>query len=497
VSPEHTTGQQGEQGERLLAQQEQADLVRRAASDPLTGLANRSELRQRLAQHLGEGGGSAAVLYLDLDGFKQVNDSLGHAAGDELLVAVAGRLRQQVRTSDVVARLGGDEFVVALLDDDASTAERVGHEVAHRVLAALRDPVRARGRTVRVSASIGVAVADAHLGERGAHDGTAADPPPAARPQTGTGVVGRSSGDAVLADADAALYQRKAHGRDGVTWFDDALRDAVRARDRLEVDLRSATGQGQLSLDYQPVLDLGTGAVEEVEALLRWDHPQRGRLGAGEPVAVAERSGMIVDVGAWVLTAAVRDAADLWGHREPFTTWVNVSALQLVEQGFTDGLLHQLARAGLAPWRFGVEVTERALSAGGLVEQELVRLSASGIKVAVDDFGAGSSSLAQLSHFPVDVLKVDRSFTTAALSRRGQAVLSGLVTLGHAIGARVVGEGVETADQLRALQRAGCDAAQGHLLLRPGPPSGALARVLAHDERGRVTPRAGGGPAPR
>jgi len=493
VSPQRTGD---EQRETLLAEQEhQADLVRRAASDPLTGLANRSELRQRLAHHLGEGGGSAAVLYLDLDGFKQVNDSLGHAAGDELLVAVAGRLRQQVRTSDVVARLGGDEFVVALLDDDASTAERVGHEVAHRVLAALRDPVHARGRTVRVSASIGVAVADARRGERGAHDdGSAVDPSPAT---AGAGAAGRSSGDAVLADADAALYQRKAHGRDGVTWFDDALRDAVRARDRLEVDLRSATGRGQLSLDYQPVLDLGTGAVEEVEALLRWDHPQRGRLGAGEPVAVAERSGLIADVGAWVLTAAVRDAADLWGHREPFTTWVNVSALQLVEQGFTDGLLHQLARAGLAPWRFGVEVTERALSAGGLVEQELVRLSASGIKVAVDDFGAGSSSLAQLSHFPVDVLKVDRSFTTAALSRRGQAVLSGLVTLGHAIGARVVGEGVETADQLRALQRAGCDAAQGHLLLRPGPPSGALARVLAHDERGRVTPRAGGGPAPR
>ena len=490
MSPERTTDEQG----RLLAPQpdHQADLARRAASDPLTGLANRSELRQRLAHHLGEAGGSAAVLYLDLDGFKQVNDSLGHAAGDELLVAVAGRLRQQVRTSDVVARLGGDEFVVALLDDDASTAERVGHEVAHRVLAALRDPVRARGRTVRVSASIGVAVADARRGERSPLDAAVCDHAPA-----GSGSSGRSSGDTVLADADAALYQRKAHGRDGVTWFDDALREAVRARDRLEVDLRSATGQGQLSLDYQPVLDLGTGAVEEVEALLRWDHPQRGRLGAGEPVAVAERSGMIADVGAWVLTAAVRDAADLWGHREPFTTWVNVSALQLVEQGFTDGLLHQLARAGLAPWRFGVEVTERALSAGGLVEQELVRLSASGIKVAVDDFGAGSSSLAQLSHFPVDVLKVDRSFTTAALSRRGQAVLSGLVTLGHAIGARVVGEGVETADQLRALQRAGCDAAQGHLLLRPGPPRGALARVLAHDERGRVTPRAGGGPAPR
>lgn len=477
MSPERATD--GPDGLLEVRRDHQADLVRRAASDPLTGLANRSELRQRLAHHLGEAGGSAAVLYLDLDGFKQVNDSLGHAAGDELLVAVAGRLRQQVRTSDVVARLGGDEFVVALLDDDASTAERVGHEVAHRVLAALRDPVRARGRTVRLSASIGVAVADARRGERGPHD------------------AAPTGGDAVLADADAALYQRKAHGRDGVTWFDDALREAVRARDRLEVDLRSAPGRGQLSLDYQPVLDLVTGAVEEVEALLRWDHPQRGRLGAGEPVAVAERSGMMADVGAWVLTAAVRDAADLWGHREPFTTWVNVSALQLVEQGFTDGLLHQLARAGLAPWRLGIEVTERALSAGGLVERELVRLSASGIKVAVDDFGAGSSSLAQLSHFPVDVLKVDRSFTTAALSRRGQAVLSGLVTLGHAIGARVVGEGVETADQLRALQRAGCDAAQGHLLLRPGPPRGALARVLAQDDRGRVTPRAGGGPAPR
>jgi EAL domain-containing protein (putative c-di-GMP-specific phosphodiesterase class I) len=296
-----------------------------------------------------------------------------------------------------------------------------------------------RGKDLAVSASIGVAVGPAH-----------------------------ADVDALLRDADVALYRTKDGGRDGITWFDAELRRQVVDRLQLEIDLRDAPGAGQLSLDYQACFDLRTGAVAGVEALLRWRHPTRGPVDPAQSVGLAEQTGLIVPVGSWVLDTAVADSTR-WQGVTPFTTWVNVSAHQLVRGGFADALLVRLAEADVAPWRFGVEVTESALAAGGPAEDEVARLSASGIRVAIDDFGTGYSSLARLARFPVDVLKIDRAFVQGVLTRRGAAVVQGIVTLGHAIDARVVAEGVETVEELHRLRDAGCDAALGYLLGRPGP----------------------------
>ncbi|SDQ83895.1 bifunctional diguanylate cyclase/phosphodiesterase [Quadrisphaera sp. DSM 44207] len=424
---------------RRAAEDARAELARQASSDALTGLANRTELDRRLRAHLTRDGRAATVLFLDLDRFKPINDSLGHAAGDELLSRIAERLRLLVRGTDVVARIGGDEFVVALLDEDVTSAAAAAEDVARRILDAVREPVRVDGHRLAVTASVGIAV--------GAAPGDA---------------------DALLRDADVALYRTKDAGRDGVTWFDAVLRQQVQDRHQLESDLRGAVRAGQLALAYQAEVDLRSGEVVGVEALLRWHHPTRGPVDPGQSVDLAEQTGLIVPVGAWVLDTALADAAR-WAHLEPFTTWVNVSARQLARRGFADSLLSRLAAADLPPWRVGVEVAESALAEPGRVGAELAQLSGSGVRIGIDDFGTGYSSLAHLSRFPVDVLKVDAAFTARAATARGAALLEGITTLGHAIDAQVIGEGVETPEQLRRLRDAGCDAAMGFLLARPVP----------------------------
>jgi diguanylate cyclase (GGDEF)-like protein/PAS domain S-box-containing protein len=424
---------------RRSAEEARAELARQASSDALTGLANRAELDRRLRAHLARDGRAATVLFIDLDRFKAINDSLGHAAGDELLGRIAERLRLLVRGTDVVARIGGDEFVVALLDEDPRSAAVAAEDVARRILDAVRAPVEVRGSRLAVTASVGIA-------------------------------VGTASGDvgALLHDADVALYRTKDGGRDGITWYDAELRRQVQDRLTLEADLRRAPAAGHLALAYQAGFDLASGAVVGVEALLRWNHPVRGLIDPARSVDLAEQTGLIVPVGSWVLETALADSAR-WRDLDPFTTWINVSARELARRGFADALLTRLAAADVPPWRFGVEVSESALAAPGRVEAELDALSGSGVRVAVDDFGTGYSSLAHLARFPVDVLKVDTTFTDRVLTRRGGAVVEGIVTLGHAIGAQVVAEGVERPEQLQRLREAGCDAALGYVLARPVP----------------------------
>ncbi len=417
-----------------------------AFGDPLTGLANRALLTDRLEAALedgGPGGGSVALLFLDVDDFKSINDSLGHGAGDRVLKVVADRLRSGCRPSATVARFGGDEFAVLLpVVGDAEDALAQAREVAGLV----REPLQVEDRSRGFTASIGVAVARAGSG------------------------VGAAE---VLRDADAAMYEAKRTGKDRVTLFDPAVQARALARLELEQDLEQALGRDELFVVYQPCVHLRTGAVVGFEALLRWRHPGRGVVAPLDFVPLAEETGLIDDIGEMVLREACRQAAG-WprgrGGRAPApSVSVNVSTVQLRRPGFVAAVDRALAASGLDPHRLVLEITESVMledvarTAGLLAD-----LRGRGVRIAIDDFGTGYSSLSYLQHLPLDVLKVDKAFLEHLGAEDPGASMAGMVVLiGKALGLTVVGEGVERPEQQQALLGLGCVLAQGYGLHRP------------------------------
>jgi diguanylate cyclase (GGDEF)-like protein/PAS domain S-box-containing protein len=429
-------------------------LAHHALHDPLTGLPNRTLLLDRLRQAItrAEGGREDVVtLFVDLDRFKVVNDSLGHAAGDELLVEVARRLTAAVSRGDTVARLGGDEFVVlctiprdrAVLVDLGARLRSGLADLPDKILRAVAAPIRLPEAEVTITASMGVAVAD---------------PSVASTPED------------LLGDADAAMYLAKERGRAGFEVFDPAVHERSGGRLTTENALRRALDDHQLRLVFQPAFDLFTRRVVGVEALVRWKHPERGLVDPAEFLPLAEETGLILPLGEWVLTEACALAArwaDGSGHERRM--WVNLSAAQVADPDLLGTVKRVLERTGLSADRLGLELTETTL----MHEAEpaialLEALHELGVALALDDFGTGYSSLTYLHRFPVDVLKVDRSFVlNLGRDQRTSTIVTGVAAMAHALGMVVVAEGVEASDQLATLRGLGCDVAQGNFLAPP------------------------------
>jgi diguanylate cyclase (GGDEF)-like protein/PAS domain S-box-containing protein len=442
----------------VTAQREAAEaLSQLALHDPLTGLPNRSLFMDRLGQalrRLDRRNRVLAVLFVDLDRFKIINDRFGHAAGDETLLAVGTRLREVLRPSDTVARLGGDEFV-ALCEDLESDQAAV--RVAERVLAALDRPMPCAGQEVTCSASIGIA-----LTRRA--DATA---------------------DALLRDADMAMYRAKETGRHRIEVFDNSARLRNQARLQTAEELRLAVDSDQLRVVYQPIVHLGQATPAGVEALVRWQHPRRGLLAPAEFIEVAEDTGLVVPLGAWVLRRACRDLTQILDQGGPgggsdLVMSVNLSARQLSEPALVAMVEGVLAEFGLAPWRLCFEITESVLMDDvDLAIAVLSDLRALGVRLAIDDFGTGYSSLGYLQRFPVDIVKLDRAFVGGlGGDSAADAIAAAVINLGHALGLSVIAEGVETEEQLTVLRALRCDRAQGYLWSAGQAPE-ALASWLA------------------
>jgi diguanylate cyclase (GGDEF)-like protein len=415
------------------------DQVRhQALHDALTGLPNRSLIFDRVDQMLARNRrnrGEGAVLFVDLDGFKEINDTLGHAAGDQLLRAVAARLSATLRGSDTIGRLGGDEFVVLVESDNESRAELV----AERLLTALEQPFTIGGTTVIVNASIGFAAGD------------------------------RSTAGEMLRDADIALYEAKAAGKHRVVAFRPEMHVAVRDHLQLDNDLRQAHARGELYIVYQPIWDLEVDTVTGVEALLRWRHPVRGIVGPDVFIPLLEENGTIVEIGAWVLESACREVKALRDHGHQLDLSVNVSGRQLDGPAFVQVVSEILARTGFDPNALILEVTESVIMRNpAAATSGMRRLREIGVRIAIDDFGTGYSSLALLREMPVDTLKIDRSFISAMRdSTEADALVRMLVQLGKTLGLTTIAEGIEVDEQLRHLRQETCDSGQGFLLARP------------------------------
>ncbi|HEX6756607.1 MAG TPA: EAL domain-containing protein [Mycobacteriales bacterium] len=411
-----------------------ADLARLAYSDALTGLANRALFAERVsaAQHRR---GGVSVLLLDLDGFKAVNDSFGHPAGDRLLVRLGEVLTAAVEPDDVVARLGGDEFAVLV----AATGPGAGLRTARRVLDALSGPLPFEGRVVRVTASIGV------VEQRG------------------------QSTDDLLRDADVAMYAAKSAGKACVREFEPAMRRAVLARAELEADLRHALDRGEFFLQFQPVVDLETRAVRGAEALVRWRHPRRGVLPPSAFLPLAEEIGLIAEIDSWVLEDACRAGAGWQQRRAGLTVSVNVTADRFASTDLVGAVADALVETGLPPDCLLLELTETALVADA--EATISRLSALGalgVQVAIDDFGTGYSSLAYLHRLPASVLKIDKSFVDGlGVNAESTALVRVVLGLADTFGLRTVAEGVETESQRALLRALGCTRGQGYLFAPP------------------------------
>ena len=426
-----------------------AELTRQAHHDPLTGLANRAVFRHRVEAALRDQASRrepVAVLFLDLDGFTAVNDSEGHAVGDQLLGQVAGRLEHCVRPGDTVARLGGDEFAVLL---EGSDVESAAVWVAERITSTLGEPFILDGRELHVGVSTGIAV-------------------------TGNGA---ETSELLLRNADLAMYKAKSTKGANFVRFEPAMREALSSRLAVEEDLRQALGRYQLALNYQPTVELATGRIVGVEALLRWYHPERGVVAPEEFISLAEDSGLIVSIGEWALTeCAVQGARwQSWAPEgELFHVAVNLSARQL-RPPLLEAVQSALADSGLPAMALVLEMTESMLIERTAEVVELMHAVKSlGVRLAIDDFGTGYSSLSYLHRFPVDILKVDRSFVesvTRAESSHGELVRT-IVGLGRSLRMTTVAEGVETAEQATALRQMGCDYGQGFLFSRPMPAAG-------------------------
>ncbi|MBC7895971.1 MAG: EAL domain-containing protein [Cytophagaceae bacterium] len=432
-------------------------LTHQAFHDQLTGLPNRTRFLERVSAALSAGSPDrTAVLAVDLDGFKVVNDTFGHASGDALLREVATRLLSATRGSDVVARLGGDEFAVLLcyLRDEGET-----RLVADRILRALDTPIAIGDRTTSVGASIGIAYGAQHGAERS----LAPDDPEGLDPV-----------DALLHDADVALYHAKTLGKGRWATFDVSMNDADTQRRSMQRELRRALGREEFTLMYQPIVSLDTGQVGRFEALVRWTHSQYGPISPGVFIPLAEESGQIVALGRWVLVAACQQLAE-WQRQmahlscEPLSLCVNVSGRQLQHPGFVKEVAAIIRDTRVIPGTLILELTESAVIHQPDVAQRLMtELKTHGVRFALDDFGTGYSSLSYLQHFPIDILKIDRSFMEG-VTRGGppQTLVRTIIQLGSALNLQTVAEGIETAEQRQAVMEMGADYGQGYLFARP------------------------------
>jgi diguanylate cyclase (GGDEF)-like protein len=435
----------GSRGRALnLVDEKTVELLHQALHDQLTGLPNRALILDRVEQALARSrrhNSAVAAMFIDLDNFKDINDTFGHAVGDELLREVAARLEALFRDSDTVGRLGGDEFVVIVEGDSLDAGAEV---VAQRVLDILREPF-VLGTALRfpcaASASVGVAV-----GDRG------------------------SAGD-LLRDADVALYEAKMQGKKCFVVFQPAMQVAVHDRLELEMDLRHALGEDQFFVLYQPTFDLRTAAVTGVEALLRWDHPGRGVVSPDTFIPLAEDTGLIIDIGRWVLRQATSQAAAWHADGHLLSMSVNVSARQLESDDLVREVQDALTVSGLEPRYLTLEITETTIMRDATATaRRLTALKAIGVRIAIDDFGTGYSSLAYLQQFPVDTLKIDRSFISGvATSADSAALIRTLIQLGKSLGIETLAEGIEDREQFERLQDEECESGQGYLVARPLP----------------------------
>ncbi|HJV99483.1 MAG TPA: EAL domain-containing protein [Arthrobacter sp.] len=428
------------------------EMQKMAMQDPLTGLANRSALLTALKSAQSDGAGDTPViLLLDLDAFKSINDTQGHTAGDKVLITVAERIRGAVRTTDVVARLGGDEFAIVMPATGADQAAVVGQ----RILAALKEPIELPDRSIRCGASLGLSVGDAGQGP-----------------------------EEMLMQADVAMYASKAEGLNRLHIFEPGLLLVRRLRSQLVDDLRSALKGEGLVLHYQPVVELATGRVEGVEALIRWNHPTRGRIMPDEFIPLAEEAGLISELGRWVLTTAVEqlrrwvddDAVD-----SRFSVRINISATDLQSLQFIEDVRGVLKETGVRPEQVVLELTEVAIVKGNELDRySLGGLRGLGVGIEIDDFGTGYSSISYLRRLPVDRVKVDRSLIVGLGTDPSQPPLvAAVLQLVRACGLEAVWEGVETAEQAEHLRNLGCLSAQGYFFSRPLPADDIPALVAA------------------
>ena len=433
-------------------------LTQQAFYDPLTGLPNRVLFQDRLEQALVRAGrrkDAVGLLFLDLDKFKLVNDSLGHQAGDKLLVEAAARLRACIRAQDTVARLSGDEFVVVLEllagEEDALT---VAKAIAHQFSC----PFVLGGREIVVTASIGIAVSD----------------------------VGREHADSLVRDADVALYRAKSDGRGRHVLFDPSMHTDSLARLELENDLRHALDHHELRVHYQPIVTMASGDFIEVEALVRWQHPTRGLVSPEEFIPIAEETGLIIPLGMWVLEEACRQIVawhEQFPAKPPLTLSVNLSPRQFQQPSLVADVAEALRMSGLPAGRLRLEITEGVIMRDAEATiQTLWELKDLGLQLAIDDFGTGYSSLSYLKRLPLDVLKIDRSFVSGiGQSQEDTAIVHAIMALAKSLNLKVTGEGIETAEQAALLGQWGCDRGQGYLFSRPldGQATGALLEAAA------------------
>ncbi|MBE2320667.1 EAL domain-containing protein [Solirubrobacter sp. CPCC 204708] len=426
-----------------MVEEKTGQLRHQALHDALTGLPNRALIMDRTEQMLRKArhaGTEVSAMFIDLDGFKGVNDTFGHPAGDELLCVVAARISSVLRETDTIGRLGGDEFVVLV--------EGGAEKIAGRIVRVLQEPFDlGTGSPITITTSIGIATGD------------------------------RDAAKDLLRDADIALYEAKGAGRNRYAEFRHEMHIAAHERLELESDLRSALARSELFLVYQPIISFQTGEVPAAEALLRWQHPTRGLIPPAEFIALAEESGVIVDIGAWVLETACEQAAQWLDAGTPIRISVNVSARQLDDPGLTRTVASALRRSGLDPDLLSLEITETALMRDAESAAATLReLRASGVRIAIDDFGTGYSSLAYLQQFPVNALKIDRTFISACDTH--DPLIATLVQLGRSLGLVTIAEGVEDETQLERLRELGCDHGQGYLFAPPLEVA-ALERLLA------------------
>ena len=415
-------------------------LKHQAFHDPLTGLANRALFVDRVEHALARGerdGMRVAVLFVDLDDFKTINDSLGHNGGDEVLVAVAGRLRECFRPGDTFARFGGDEFAILVEDTSLSNAT----SVAYRIVDALGEPFSIGGREVMIHASVGIEFAEAQ--------GTRTDE--------------------LLRNADVAMYVAKGKGKARYQLFEPSMHTAALRRLEVKADLRRAVEKDEFVLHYQPIVSLNGGALLGMEALVRWNHPERGLLPPLDFISVAEQSGLITPLGRWVLREACRQATK-WPLSNPsISLSVNVSTTQFQQPGLVEDVANALWDSGLDPSILTLEITESVLVHDtDAVIEKLHRLKDFGVKVAIDDFGTGYSSLGYLKRFPIDILKIDKSFIDGVGNGAEEAAIAqAIIKLGESLGLEVVAEGIELPEQIDALQLLRCERGQGFFFSAP------------------------------
>jgi diguanylate cyclase (GGDEF)-like protein len=408
-----------------------------ARHDSLTGLFHRAEFNDRIGRELAKArrGEPVAVLCLDLDHFKPVNDTLGHFAGDGLLRAVAERLRRCVRETDVIARIGGDEF--AIIQTGSEQPDGSG-ALARRVIDVMTRPFEIDGHQITIGASVGIALAP----------------------------TDSLDADTLLRKADIALYRAKALGRGGYCYFELGMDAAMQARRRMELDLRMAIAREEFELHYQPLLSLKTGCITGFEALVRWRHPEHGLVRPDVFIPLAEEIGLISDIGSWVLRRACRDAS-AWP--KDLDIAVNVSACQFTIRGLADVVRRSLADAGLAPHRLQLEITETALIKNAETVLEILHdLREQGVRIVMDDFGTGYSSLNYLRKFPFDKLKIDKSFIDHIVEdAQSAAIVTAMMQLARTLGIKTTAEGVESVAQREKLESLNCDEVQGFLISRP------------------------------